>query len=188
MQAGGTGRFFQPPAFIVPFDTEMESVPSVQNTASANRTVPFPSAQQRKTRVKGAKKTAAVDWLADAPYAGEEVLHHLENSDNGGPGRSAVMHSHFWMLRRVQRGYCCFDAYARICLLVACQQMLMVCCYYSLGHFMSKMDHWPVRGQNPGAAWLSLLAGAFSSATLFRLDLFCSIQEWCMFPVPHVNI
>ncbi|CAE7196981.1 GIP [Symbiodinium sp. CCMP2592] len=176
-EAGGTGRFFQPPAFIVPFDTEMESVPSVQNTASANRTVPFPSAQQRKARVKGAKKTAAVDWLADAPYAGEEVLHHLENSDNGGPGRSAVMHSHFWMLRRVQRGYCCFDAYARICLLVACQQMLMVCCYYSLGHFMSKMDHWPVRGQNPGAAWLSLLAGAFSSATLFRLDLFCSIQE-----------
>jgi len=176
-EAGGTGRFFQPPAFIVPFDTEMESVPSVQNTASANRTVPFPSAQQRKTRVKGAKKTAAVDWLADAPYAGEEVLHHLENSDNGGPGRSAVMHSHFWMLQRVQRGYCCFDAYARICLLVACQQMLMVCCYYSLGHFMSKMDHWPVRGQNPGAAWLSLLAGAFSSATLFRLDLFCSIQE-----------
>lgn len=176
-EAGGTGRFFQPPAFIVPFDTEMESVPSVQNTASANRTVPIPSAQQRKGRVKSAKKTAAVDWLADAPYAGEEVLHHLENSDNGGPGRSAVMHSHFWMLRRVQRGYCCFDAYARICLLVACQQMLMVCCYYSLGHFMSKMDHWPVRGQNPGAAWLSLLAGAFSSATLFRLDLFCSIQE-----------
>ena len=129
------------------------------------------------------------------------------------------MHSHFWMLRRVQRGYCCFDAYARICLLVAAQQMLpgrfrkcvcfrildfrifgrkhitlskdgavmsvffsrglqeeqlrlMVCSYYSLGHFMSKMDHWPVRGQNPGAAWLSLIAGSVSSATLFRLDLF----------------
>ncbi|CAE6930854.1 PSMD12 [Symbiodinium natans] len=176
-EAGGGGRFFQPPAFVVPFDTEHESVPQVRSTASEGRTVPLPSsAQQRKAKAKG-KKSAAVDWLGDAPYASDEVLRHLENSDNGGPGRSAVMHSHFWMLRRVQRGYCCFDAYARICLLVAAQQMLMVCSYYSLGHFMSKMDHWPVRGQNPGAAWLSLIAGSVSSATLFRLDLFCGARE-----------
>lgn len=37
------------------------------------------------------------------------------------------MYSHFWMLRRVQRGYACFDAYSRICLAVAAQQMLLVC-------------------------------------------------------------
>jgi hypothetical protein len=36
------------------------------------------------------------------------------------------MYSHFWMLRRVQRGYACFDAYARIALAVAAQQMLLV--------------------------------------------------------------
>lgn len=62
-----------------------------------------------------------------------------------------------------------------------------VCAYYSLGHFMSKMDHWPTRAQNPGAAWLSLAASVFASTTLFqvpvalevvdratcRLDLFC---------------
>lgn len=41
-------------------------------------------------------------------------------------GRSAVMYSHFWMLRRVQRGYACFDAYSRISLAVAAQQMLLV--------------------------------------------------------------
>eukprot|EP00913_Durusdinium_trenchii_P023920 g22465.t1 len=83
------------------------------------------------------------------------------------------MYSHFWMLRRVQRGYACFDAYARISLVVAAQQMLLVCAYYSLGHFMSKMDHWPTRAQNPGAAWLSLAASVFASTTLFKLDLFC---------------
>ena len=33
--------------------------------------------------------------------------------DDGGPGRAAALYSHFWMLRRVQRGYACFDAYAR---------------------------------------------------------------------------
>ena len=76
-------------------------------------------------------------------------------------------------LRRVQRGYACFDAYARIGLVLAAQHMLLVCAYYSLGHFMSKMDHWPIPAQNPGAAWLSLIAGAFCTTTLFKLDLFC---------------
>ncbi|CAE8595604.1 unnamed protein product, partial [Polarella glacialis] len=46
--------------------------------------------------------------------------------EDGGPGRSAVLYSHFWMLRRVQRGYACFDAYSRICLAVAAQQLLLV--------------------------------------------------------------
>ena len=44
--------------------------------------------------------------------------------------------------------------------------MLLVCAYYSLGHFMSKMDVWPTRAQNPPAAWLALAASAFASTTL----------------------
>ena len=46
---------------------------------------------------------------------------------------------------------------------------MLRCAYYSLGHFMSKMDKWPTRAQNPGAAWLSLLATVFASTTLFKL-------------------
>jgi hypothetical protein len=34
---------------------------------------------------------------------------------------------------------------------------------------MSKMDKWPTRAQNPGAAWLSLAATGFASTTLFKL-------------------
>ena len=37
--------------------------------------VPVPSASQlRKSRAAKGKKTEAVDWLADAPYASEEAL------------------------------------------------------------------------------------------------------------------
>ena len=42
-----------------------------------------------------------------------------------GPGKSAAQYSHFWMLRKVQRGYACFDAYARISLTVSAQQMML---------------------------------------------------------------
>ncbi|CAJ1374520.1 unnamed protein product [Effrenium voratum] len=171
-EGGGARRFFEPPAFLVPFAEPRDEVPKPSGAASVQRTVTAPV--QRKPRAKGKPKTEAVDWLTDAPCANEEVLQHLETADNGGPGRSAVMHSHFWMLRRVQRGYACFDAYARICLVVAAQMnMLLVCAYYSLGHFMSKMDVWPTRAQNPPAAWLALAASAFASTTLYKLDLFC---------------
>eukprot|EP00438_Fugacium_kawagutii_P011044 Skav217111 [mRNA] locus=scaffold1627:209226:211748:- [translate_table: standard] len=148
--------------------------------AEPNDEVPKPTGPVSTARTGKAKNSeTATDWLSDAPFAGEEVLKHLETPDNGGPGhlarptrqrgRSAVMYSHFWMLRRVQRGYACFDAYSRICLAVAAQQMLLVCAYYSLGHFMSKMDIWPTRAQNPGAAWVSLAAAIFASTTLFKL-------------------
>ncbi|CAK9080551.1 Copia protein [Durusdinium trenchii] len=174
-EGGGARRYFEPPAFLVPTtdSSDAAGVGAVPKPTGPppGRTVPQVT---RRPRAKGKPKNAeAVDWLSDAPYAGEEVLQHLETADNGGPGRSAVMYSHFWMLRRVQRGYACFDAYARISLVVAAQQMLLVCAYYSLGHFMSKMDHWPTRAQNPGAAWLSLAASVFASTTLFKLDLFC---------------
>ena len=168
-EGGGARRYFEPPAFLVPMAEAQDEVPKPSGPVSTARTVPA----HRRPRAKGKSKAEAADWLSDAPYAGEEVLKHLETVDNGGPGRSAVMYSHFWMLRRVQRGYACFDAYSRISLAVAAQQMLLVCAYYSLGHFMSKMDHWPTRAQNPGAAWLSLAASVFASTTLFKLDLFC---------------
>lgn len=58
-------------------------------------------------------------------------------------GRSAVMYSHFWMLRRVQRGYACFDAYSRISLAVAAQQMLLVNLGQRLvNHFFYWMCNW----------------------------------------------
>ncbi|CAL1142309.1 unnamed protein product [Cladocopium goreaui] len=171
-EGGGARRYFEPPAFLVPMAEPSDEVPKPSGPTTAARTVPAQT--YRRPRAKGKPKNAeATDWLGDAPFAGEEVLKHLETTDNGGPGKSAVMYSHFWMLRRVQRGYACFDAYARIALAVAAQQMLLVCAYYSLGHFMSKMDKWPTRAQNPGAAWLSLAATVFASTTLFKLDLFC---------------
>jgi len=179
-EGDGAGRYFQPPAFALPFALEeKDEIPKTQpTTVDPNmRTLPTGTGvSQRKGRARAVPKTQkeeAIDWLSDAPFAGEEVLQHLQTVDNGGPGRGAVMHSHFWMLRRVQRGYACFDAYARIGLVLAAQHMLLVCAYYSLGHFMSKMDHWPIPAQNPGAAWLSLIAGAFCTTTLFKLDLFC---------------
>lgn len=53
-------------------------------------------------------------------YIGVNPFPHIPHSkwswlaqDDGGPGRAAALYSHFWMLRRVQRGYACFDAYAR---------------------------------------------------------------------------
>ncbi|CAE6913568.1 unnamed protein product [Symbiodinium natans] len=177
-EGDGAGRYFQPPAFAVPFAlAEKDEIPktAASTVDPSMRTLPTGASQRKgRTRPKSQKdQKEAVDWLSDAPFAGEEVLQHLKTVDNGGPGRSAVMHSHFWMLRRVQRGYACFDAYARIGLVLAAQHMILVCAYYSLGHFMSKMDNWPIPAQNPGAAWLSLIAGAFCTTTLFKLDLFC---------------
>lgn len=131
-EGGGARRYFEPPAFLVPGEHEDPAslgsalgVAGTVDTAQRARTVPV------RRRAKGkARSLEAVDWLSDAPCAGEEVLEHLETADNGGPGRSAVMHSHFWMLRRVQRGYACFDAYARISLVVAAQQMLLAAWFW----------------------------------------------------------
>mmetsp|Transcript_38667 Transcript_38667/g.70393 ORF Transcript_38667/g.70393 Transcript_38667/m.70393 type:complete len:818 (+) Transcript_38667:27-2480(+) len=95
----------------------------------------------------------------------------LSDAD-GGPGRSAVSSSHFWLLRQVQRSYACFDAYARISLSVSASQLLLVDAYYALGHFMSKSQGWPSPVQNTAAAWLAVGAAIFASIVIFRLDLF----------------
>mmetsp|Transcript_4991 Transcript_4991/g.11061 ORF Transcript_4991/g.11061 Transcript_4991/m.11061 type:complete len:826 (+) Transcript_4991:70-2547(+) len=95
----------------------------------------------------------------------------LSDAD-GGPGRSAVSSSHFWLLRQVQRSYACFDAYARISLSVSASQLLLVDAYYALGHFMSKSQGWPSPVQNTAAAWLAVGSAIFASIVIFRLDLF----------------
>ena len=59
------------------------------------------------------------------------------------------------------------------------------CAYYSLGHFMSKMDHWPTRAQNPGAAWLSLAASVFASTTLFKLEPWLLVESCARFCQPE---
>lgn len=48
--------------------------------------------------------------------------------EDGGPGRAAALYSHFWMLRRVQRGYACFDAYAR-----SLETRFFGCCFFFQG-------------------------------------------------------
>ena len=73
------------------------------------------------------------------------------HQDGGGPGGAASLYSHFWMLRRVQRGYACFDAYARISLAVSAQQLVLVESYFALGHFMSKSEG--------GRRWTSVESG-----------------------------
>ena len=124
-EAAGARRYFEPPGFLVPGEQrDPASLSSALGVINDDQVQRARSVPVRRPRAKG-KAQEAVDWLSDAPCAGEEVLEHLETADNGGPGRSAVMHSHFWMLRRVQRGYACFDAYARISLVVAAQQMLL---------------------------------------------------------------
>jgi len=97
----------------------------------------------------------------------------LLNDEDGGPGRSAASHSHFWLLRQVQRSYACFDAYSRICLCVAAHQLLLACGYYALGHFMSKTG--PTH--NADAAWMAVGAAVVGSIVLIRLDLFVDTRR-----------
>ena len=66
----------------VPMAEAQDEVPKPSGPVSTARTVPA----HRRPRAKGKSKAEAADWLSDAPYAGEEVLKHLETVDNGGPG------------------------------------------------------------------------------------------------------
>lgn len=71
------------PLFVkVPMAEAQDEVPKPSGPVSTARTVPA----HRRPRAKGKSKAEAADWLSDAPYAGEEVLKHLETVDNGGPG------------------------------------------------------------------------------------------------------
>jgi hypothetical protein len=99
----------------------------------------------------------------------------LLNDRDGGPGRSAISSAHFWLLRQVQKSFACFDAYARICLVICAQQFLFSCGYFAMGHFMSKEVH--STAHNPHAAYFAVGIATVGSICLFRMDLFlCTPQ------------
>eukprot|EP00435_Cladocopium_sp_Y103_P044407 s360_g12.t1 len=72
----------------------------------------------------GEIEAEAAAWLEEGAHATDDIGQLLATAD-GGPGKSAAQYNHFWMLRKVQRGYACFDAYARISLTVSAQQLLL---------------------------------------------------------------
>ncbi|CAE7360195.1 unnamed protein product [Symbiodinium natans] len=110
-------------------------------------------------------------YLEDGVHATDDISQRLATAD-GPPGKSAAHYSHFWMLRKVQRGYACFDAYARISLTVSAQQMMLVGAYYAIGLFMTKTEGWPAPTQNSATGWLSSATAAFAGCILYKLDLF----------------
>ncbi|CAJ1365905.1 unnamed protein product [Effrenium voratum] len=136
-------------------------------------------AERTETRMTAAKldtiekdgSTEAANWLEGGAHATDDISQLLATVD-GGPGKSAAQYSHFWMLRKVQRGYACFDAYARISLTVSAQQMMLVGAYYAIGLFMTKTDGWPAPTQNAATGWLSSATAAFAGAILYKLDLY----------------
>lgn len=111
----------------------------------------------------------AAAWLEEGAHATDDISQLLATHD-GGPGKSAAQYSHFWMLRKVQRGYACFDAYARISLTVSAQQLLLVGAYYAIALFMTKTEGWPEPSQNPATGWLSSATAAFAGCILYKLD------------------
>ena len=114
----------------------------------------------------------AAAWLEEGAHATDDISQLLATAD-GGPGKSAAQYSHFWMLRKVQRGYACFDAYARISLTVSAQQLLLVGAYYAIALFMTKTEGWPEPSQNPATGWLSSATAAFAGCILYKLDRKC---------------
>ncbi|CAK9059329.1 unnamed protein product [Durusdinium trenchii] len=147
-----------------------------QNISSLRRAASVPAI--RKTRsTPVTKEMEVLRWVDETAHATEGVVKRLHTEDDGGPGRSAALYSHFWMLRRVQRGYACFDAYARISLAVSAQQLVLVESYFALGHFMLKSEGWPSPVQNTEGAWLALLMGVYACWILFKLDLYMKKEQ-----------
>ncbi|OLP97240.1 hypothetical protein AK812_SmicGene20424 [Symbiodinium microadriaticum] len=171
-EAGGPSRYGQLPNFqgdpVLPSrDRVTMETPGVVRSHS----VPVISHESPRGRDADGLK-----WLEESAHASVDIVEQLQTEDSG-PGSSAALYSHFWMLRKVQRGYACFDAYARISLAVSAQQLLLVEAYYSLGHFMSKSDGWPSPVQNTEGAWLALLSGVYACWILFRLDLYLKKKQ-----------
>eukprot|EP00438_Fugacium_kawagutii_P033597 Skav205247 [mRNA] locus=scaffold1794:444558:454711:- [translate_table: standard] len=94
--------------------------------------------------------------------------------DDGGPGRAAALYSHFWMLRRVQRGYACFDAYARSLGVGESGSLVVPAAPPRLSRVV---DGWPSPVQNTEGAWLALLMGVTAVWTLFKLDLYMKRKQ-----------
>lgn len=163
-------NFAQVPNFMEDSQLPRSDVVS-QNVSSLRRAASVPVIRRNRSHLGTPPELENLQWLDEA-HASEDVLKRLNTQDDGGPGRAAALYSHFWMLRRVQRGYACFDAYARISLAVSAQQMVLVESYFALGHFMSKSQGWPSPVQNTEGAWLALLMGVYAVWILFKLDLY----------------
>jgi len=164
-------NFAQVPSFME--DSQLPRSDFVsQNVSSLRRAASVPVIRRNRSHLGTPPELENLQWLDESAHASEDVLKRLNTQDDGGPGRAAALYSHFWMLRRVQRGYACFDAYARISLAVSAQQMVLVESYFALGHFMSKSQGWPSPVQNTEGAWLALLMGVYAVWILFKLDLY----------------
>lgn len=184
-EAGGPSRYGQLPNFQgdpvlpsrdrvtmeTPGVVRSHSVPVISHESPRGR-----ARSPRSPRRRKAQDADGLKWLEESAHASVDIVEQLQTEDSG-PGSSAALYSHFWMLRKVQRGYACFDAYARISLAVSAQQLLLVEAYYSLGHFMSKSDGWPSPVQNTEGAWLALLSGVYACWILFRLDLYLKKKQ-----------
>mmetsp|Transcript_83439 Transcript_83439/g.150526 ORF Transcript_83439/g.150526 Transcript_83439/m.150526 type:complete len:1021 (-) Transcript_83439:152-3214(-) len=168
----GSKAFLQPPQFLG-WAPEKDVTPGHQPEAPGHAFSERPEAHGQ-----GGRYGRQMSHDGPMPPTGMDggMVARLGDED-GGPGLSANLYSHFWMLRRVQRGYACFDAYARICLAVSAQQLLLIEAYFALGHFMSKTEGWPSPTHNSFAAWLALAAAVFASITLFKLDLFVDRRD-----------
>ncbi|CAJ1435527.1 unnamed protein product [Effrenium voratum] len=167
-ESGGLQNYLQVPAVFK--DSDLPRTDRVsQNTGGLRRAKSVPVLSPKKGHIE--TDNDGLRWIDETAHASEKVLEMLRTED-AGPGQSAALYSHFWMLRKVHRGYACFDAYARISLAVSAQQLLLVEAYYSLGHFMSKSEGWPSPVQNTEGAWLALLMGVFACWILFKLDLY----------------
>lgn len=190
-EKSGVKNFLMPPAFIPGAKLgglqEMEAPVKSETTETsfvAKRLSDKENSQklpERESRRKYSEKSQpdlskeieaeAAAWLEEGAHATDDIGQLLATTD-GGPGKSAAQYNHFWMLRKVQRGYACFDAYARISLTVSAQQLLLVGAYYAIALFMTKTEGWPEPAQNPATGWLSSATAAFAGCILYKLDLF----------------
>lgn len=188
-EKSGVKNFFMPPAFV-PGATlgglqEMEGPharardPALPEAPLAKRVSDREKETQSKRKFTEKsqmtdvhkEEAEATTWLEEGAHATDDISQLLATVD-GGPGKSAAQYSHFWMLRKVQRGYACFDAYARISLTVSAQQLLLVGAYYAIALFMTKTEGWPEPSQNAATGWLSSATAAFAGCILYKLDLF----------------
>ncbi|CAE7915635.1 unnamed protein product, partial [Symbiodinium sp. KB8] len=140
-------------------------------TAEGKRRLSIDRSDIKKALDQDKEAVSAQQYLEDGVHATDDISQRLATAD-GPPGKSAAHYSHFWMLRKVQRGYACFDAYARISLTVSAQQMMLVGAYYAIGLFMTKTEGWPAPTQNSATGWLSSATAAFAGCILYKLDLF----------------
>lgn len=93
-------------------------------------------------------------------------------SEDGGPGRSAAYDAHVRLCRDMHATYACYDAYARISLMVAAQEFLLAAAYAILAFNMARFSKDGTPIQNKPFAWAMLGMSIFASLVLYKLDLY----------------